>query len=104
MKKRIALALLSLGLVSSSAQAYPWFYAPAQVAVQPHQVVAIVWNTSAYPVLCQGRVIGRTAWGGVIFNTLPPVVVPVALSATVGVAAPWNDPFVAGWAEMYCRY
>lgn len=81
-----------------------WFYVPAQVAVQPYRVLAVAWNTSAFPALCQGRVVGRTAWGGVLYNILPPVVVPPTLSASVAVLAPAHDPFVAGWAEIYCTH
>lgn len=103
MKTRIALlGFMLLGLALEAPSAKAW-WAEARVYTDATVVTAEAYNGLPGPIVCSGRVYGQTYYGAVANAYLANTVVPPGLSVYVYVYTNPANPFVSGWAEIWCE-
>ena len=91
---------------SLSSFAHQWFYAPAFCDHNGAQGGCSVFNSNwYYSLYCQGTVgavtfYGRTIGGGGMNLWIP----PGRRGYSSPVYAPWGDPIVSVWHDLWCRY
>ena len=98
-----SLILAALIALSSSAYAQ-WFSARVNVIVLPGQVAAEVINPFYQPIICQGQVFGQTSLGPVYTTYFVEQFLPLGSNRYAYVQTTPFAPFVAGWANIFCRF
>jgi hypothetical protein len=98
-------ALLVATTIALSTSAFAqWFQPRVNVLVLPFQVTAEVINPFAQPVICNGQVFGQTAHGLVLNTFFVEQFLPMGSNRFAYVNTNIHSPFVAGWANIHCRY
>jgi hypothetical protein len=101
LKVLVIAALLSLFTTSAFAQLFP---GRVLTTVLPGQVAAQVFNPYYEPIACSGQVFGQTA-AGVVFNAyFIQQILPAGANRFAYVQASPFNPFVGGWANIYCQF
>ncbi len=101
MRRLVATVLLSLVSLPAFAQ---YFTANPLMAVRPDVVSAQVYNPYYEPIFCEGYAFGRTSWGNVYQAAFRDVLPPGAYRFAYVRTNAWGNPFVNGWAQIYCRF
>lgn len=99
--KALFVAALIVFATSAFAQ---WFPSNPRVSVLPGQVSAEVFNPYAAPIICNGQVFGRTIQGQVFTSYFIEQLLLVGGYRYALVQTTPYAPFVAGWANINCRF
>ena len=96
--------IFALIITLSSSALAQFFPAKAFVTVLPGQVSTQVYNPYYEPIICNGQVFGRTAYGAVYNAFFVEQLLPAGAYRYAVVNATAFNPFVGGWANIHCRF
>lgn len=92
-------------LMGGQAFAYPrTWQANAQISVRSDRITATIVNQWNRPIVCSGKVFGRTGSGVVLDSWLNSVVIWPGNYYHGYVYTHSRDRFVNGWANVQCRW
>ncbi len=95
--------LVVSALISTGAFAQ-WFPAQVQVLSLPLQVSAEVFNHFYEPIICNGQVFGKTAFGQFYSTYFSEQIMFAGSNRFAYVVSTPSNPFVSGWTNIHCRF
>jgi hypothetical protein len=101
MRRFVVAGLLSFMSLPAFAQ---YFTANPLLAVRPDVVSAQVYNPYYEPILCEGYAYGFTSWGNTFHAAFRDVLPPGSYRFAYVRTNAWNNAFVSGSAQIYCRF
>ena len=100
--KKIVTALFFIIAINQSAFA-GWRH-NAFMLVTPNVVTANVHNGFARPMVCSGYTYGRSYYGNTFNTWMNSIIVWPGQTIKSWVYSTYNDRFVRGWANIWCRW
>ena len=97
--------VFSLFLTSEAMAFFPnGWSANVQISVQRTRMTATMVNRMNRPIVCRGKVFGRTASGVVLNSWVNNIVIWPGNFHHSYVHSNYADPIVNGWANVRCRW
>jgi hypothetical protein len=81
---------------------FPSAFAQVFPLVLPLQVTVRVVNPYPHPVICNGQVFGRTAYGAVLTTFFTNQYILPGTDRLAFVQTTPMNPFIHGWTNIYC--